>query len=352
MARILYGVHGTGHGHAVRALTLARHFTALGHEFLFVSHGTGADILGREFPVEDIPNPATPIQGHKVAVLATIYSNLSVRSRSRTYIDQVLRLMDRFRPDVTMSDYEYFVPRAARRAGLPCLSVDHQHVITACRHPVPWSQYLSYLSTAWAVKTFFSQAGDYLAISFFRPQVAPGVKVKIVPPLLRETVLQRRASAGGHVVAYQGYTTFKRFFPFLRAIPSEVMVYGFNTAGTDGNLTFKKNSETGFLDDLSSCRYVVCGGSHTLLSEAVYYGKPAISFPIQGAFEQFLNAFYLERLGYGRYFTGFNPRPEIIPAFEASLADYQRNLGRETFCGNPEIFALVEQFIREKRIKY
>ena len=48
MAKILYGVHGTGHGHAVRSLTLARHFAGLGHEFLFVSHGAGADILRRE----------------------------------------------------------------------------------------------------------------------------------------------------------------------------------------------------------------------------------------------------------------------------------------------------------------
>ncbi len=352
MARILYGVHGTGHGHAVRALTIARHFAGRGHEFLFVSHGTGASILRREFPVEEVPNPATPIQGHKVALAGTIYSNLAVRSRSRTYIQQILRLMDRFQPEVTLTDYEYFVPRAAAAAGLPCLSVDHQHVSTGCRHPVPWAQYFSYLSTAWAVKTFFSRAPDYLVISFFRPQPCPGVRVKILPPLLRETVLQRPASGGDHVVAYQGYTTFKRFLPFLQAIPSRVAVYGFDTEGIDGNLDFKKNSETGFLDDLSSCRYVVCGGSHTLLSEALYYGKPVISFPIQGAFEQFLNAWYLERLGYGRYFTGLNPRPEIIPAFESGLADFRSNISRENFCGNPEIFALVEQFIREKRLTY
>ena len=352
MAKILYGVHGTGHGHAVRSLTLARHFAGLGHEFLFVSHGAGADILRREFPVEDVPNPATPIRGHKVALAATIYSNLSVRRRSRTYLDQIFRLMERFQPDVTMSDYEYFVPRAAHRAGLPCLSVDHQHVITACRHPVPWAQYPAYLSTAWAVKNFFSQASDHLVISFFRPQVQPGVRARVLPPLLRETVLRRQPSGGDHVVAYQGYTTFKRFLPFLRAIPSKVMVYGFDTTGADGNLRFQKTSETGFLDDLASCRYVVCGGSHTLISEALYYGKPVISFPIQGAFEQFLNAFYLERLGYGRYFTGLNPDPLIIPAFEAQLEDFRRNLGQETFCGNPEIFALVDQFIREKKLKY
>ena len=51
---------------------------------------------------------------------------------------------------MTLSDYEYFVPWAAHRAGVPCLSVDHQHVITACRHPVPWRHYPSYLSTAMA----------------------------------------------------------------------------------------------------------------------------------------------------------------------------------------------------------
>jgi uncharacterized protein (TIGR00661 family) len=350
MAKILYGVHGTGHGHAIRALALARHLAGLGHEFLFVSHGTGADILRREFPVEDLPNPATPVRGHKVALMATIYSNLSVRSRSGTYINQVLQLMDSFQPEVTLSDYEYFVPLAARRAGVPCLSVDNQHVITACRHAVPWTQYPAYLSTAWAVKTFFSRASDHLVTSFFRPPVAPGVRARILPPLLRETLLQRSPSDAGHVVAYQGYATFKRFFPFLRTIPSEVMVYGFNIAETDGNLTFKKNSENDFLDDLSSCRYVVCGGSHTLLSEALYYGKPVLSFPIQSAFEQFLNALYLDRLGYGRYFNGLNPRPEIIPAFEARLEDFRRNLGQETFCGNPEIFALVEQFIRERKL--
>jgi uncharacterized protein (TIGR00661 family) len=352
MAKILYGVHGTGHGHAVRALTIARHFAGLGHEFHFISHGTGADILRREFPVTDVPNPETPIRDHKVAVAATIYSSLKVRCQSNTHLRQILQLMERFQPDATLSDYEYFVPQAARRAGLPCLSVDHQHVITCCRHQVPWNQYLSYLATARAVRAYFSQASDYLVISFFRPPVRPGVRARILPPLLRETVRARQPQAGGHVVAYQGYTTFKRFLPFLRAIPSRVMVYGFDATGTDGNLQFKKNSETGFLDDLSACRYVVCGGSHTLISEALYYGKPVISFPIQGAFEQTLNAIYLERLGYGRQINGLNPDPGLIPGFEAKLEEFGANIARETFCGNPEIFALVEQFIREKRLNY
>jgi uncharacterized protein (TIGR00661 family) len=350
MARILYGVHGTGHGHAVRALTIARHLA--GHEFLFVSHGTGAAILGQEFPVAECPNPPTVVRGHKVDVLATMLAALKVRSRSSRHLRQVLALMDRFQPDVTLCDYEYFVPAAARRTGVPCLSIDHQHIITVSRHPVPWAQYPSYLSTRLAVASMFSRATDYLVISFFQTQVLPGVRAKVLPPLLRESVLARRPSWGEHVVAYQGYTTFRRFFPFLSAIPSPVRVYGFEEERIAGNLHFKKTSEAGFLDDLAACRYVVCGGSHTLMSEALYYGKPVMSFPIQNAFEQWLNALYLERLGYGRFCTGFQPQPAIIPAFEAHLDDYHGNLQKGNFCGNQEIFALVEQFIREKKLDY
>ncbi len=350
MARILYGVHGTGHGHAVRALTIARHFGE--HEFLFLSHGTGAAILGQEFPVEECPNPPTVVRGHKVDAAATLIAALKVRTQSRRHLRRVLMIMDRFQPDVTLTDYEYFLPRAAHRLGVPCLSIDHQHVITMSRHPVPWVQYPSYLSTRVAVASLFSRATDYLVISFFQTPMTPGARAKILPPLLRDSVMERRASSGGHVVAYQGYTTFQRFFPFLSAIPSPVMVYGFNEDRVAGNLHFKKTSEAGFLDDLASCRYVVCGGSHTLMSEALYYGKPVISFPIKNAFEQFLNALYIQRLGYGRYFTGFNPRPEIIPAFEANLERCRANIQTGAFCGNQQIFDLVEQFIREKKLDY
>ena len=48
MAKILYGVHGTLHGHAMRALTIARHFSE--HEFLFVTHDRGTAVLKTRVP--------------------------------------------------------------------------------------------------------------------------------------------------------------------------------------------------------------------------------------------------------------------------------------------------------------
>jgi uncharacterized protein (TIGR00661 family) len=348
MARIIYGVHGTGHGHAIRALTVARHFAE--HDFLFLSHGAGAAILNPEFQVLESPCLVTVVRQHKVAGLATIYQNALILGQSRSSARRLRQIIDRFRPDVALTDYDFFLPRVARRLGLPCLSLDHQHIIGAGRHQLPWRQVPEYLLTKGIIDLLFSTADAFLATSFYRPAELTAVKMRVVPPLLRDQVLACQPGKGDHVVAYQGYETFKRFFPLLETTGRPVMVYGFNQEGRQGNLQFKKNSETGFLEDLAGCSYLICGGSHTLLSEALYLGKPVLSFPITGAFEQYLNAFYLERLGYGIKLLDQKPSPAIIPAFEAQLERFQDNISRGHFCGNQEIYDLISHFIEHRTL--
>ncbi|MEW6659016.1 MAG: glycosyltransferase family protein [Thermodesulfobacteriota bacterium] len=351
MAKILYGVHGTAHGHAIRALSIARRFPE--HEFLFVSHEAGPAILQGEYPVVDIPSLGTVFAQHRVDTLATLRLNYPVVRDRKVLMRRVLDLIESFKPDAVISDYEFFLPRACRKIGVPCLSIDHQHVITACRHPIPWREYPSYLATSLAVKQLFSRATDYLVISFFQPEVRPGFRAKILPPLLRDTVLAREPRDGDHVLVYQSYITdFRKFLAFVEALKRPVIVYGVKKEGREGNLLYKPKSEEGFLDDLATCAYVVCGGGHSMISEALYYGKPVISFPIKGAFEQFLNAFYLERLGYGRQASGPYLQPEIIPQFESRLEEFRKRIRSAKFCGNPEIFGQVEKFVREKKLDY
>ena len=67
----------------------------------------------------------------------------------------------------------------------------------------------------------------------------------------------------------------------------------------DGNLEYRPRSGDGFVEDLRTARGVVTGGGFSLLSEAVYLGKPVLSIPLRGQFEQLMNARYLERDGYG-----------------------------------------------------
>jgi uncharacterized protein (TIGR00661 family) len=346
MARILYGVHGTLHGHAFRALTIARHFSE--HNFLFVTHDRGMAVLKPEYPVVEIPGPLTIYKNHRVATLPTVLHTFRQFFTQSARLRQVRKLIEDFQPDVALSDYDYLVARASQQVGLPCLSVDHQHIITFCQHPLPWKQRLPYWQLALVIQWLFSQASHYLVISFFRPPLKPGVRGRLAPPLLRESVLTRQPLESGHVLVYQSISPFPNFFSFLQSLPHQVVVYGFHQSRRDGNLTFKENSEEGFLDDLASCRYVICAGSHTLTSEALYYGKPVLSIPFQGAFEQFLNAFYLERLGYGQGLTRFPPGKDFMTGFEAKLRDFRQAISQSETCGNDEVYASVGEFIREK----
>ncbi|WP_305036180.1 glycosyltransferase family protein, partial [Myxococcus sp. AB025B] len=91
----------------------------------------------------------------------------------------------------------------------------------------------------------------------------------------------------------------------LKAAGIPCRVYGLRRDLTedlvDGNLTYRPFSEKGFIDDLRTSRGVVASGGFTLMSEAVYLRKPVLSIPLEGQFEQIINALYLEQLGYGMY---------------------------------------------------
>lgn len=344
MARILYGVHGTGRGHAIRALTLAQHFRQ--HDFLFVCHGEAARLLGRQFEVYECPNPVTPVGSHRVEAAAALLKTAATLSGASRWMREVAHAAEGFKADCAITDYEFFVPHVACKLGLPCLSLDNQHVITLGRIDVPLGLLPSWLATAASVRLLFSSAGQYLISNFF--EVAPrraSPSLRQVGPLLRREVIAREPRAGDHVVAYQGYPTFDAFTEQLAKLDREVRIYGLGERPGHRRIVFKRFDEQAFLDDLASCAYVVCGGGHTLISEALHWRKPVLSIPIRGAFEQFLNAHYLERLGYGTRSDLATFSLQELHAFEARLDSCRSRIAGASFCGNDAAFAAIDDFI-------
>ncbi len=349
MARILYGVQGDAHGHAVRALTVARHYPQ--HEFLFVSHSKGAAFLSPSFRVLECPGPVNVIRGHRAASLPMLRLNLGFWIKRNESEEFLLKAIDRFRPDFSITDYEFFVPRISRRLGVPCLSIDHQHIIACCSCEVPLRQLPGYLGLRLALSGLFSEASEYLVISFFGAAPTRCRTVyRVLPPILRESVLQMQPEEKGYVVSYQSTPTSASYLTLLQSIGRPVAVYGQHVEGKEGNLHFKRYSEERFLEDLAGCSYVICGGGHTLMSEALYLGKPVFSFPITGLFEQYLNASQLARLGYGRYSTDLQVSPDAIRAFEKDLGRFRKNIARGWFYGNGEVFSRLDRFFRDGTI--
>jgi uncharacterized protein (TIGR00661 family) len=346
MARILYGIHGTGHGHAMRGLTIARKLAE--HDFLFVTNGDAPAVLEKEFPVARLENLGTVCRGYSVDLPATVAHAVPILLRRKRITEKLLRIMDDFKPDRCMTDLEYFVPRAARQSGLPCLTLDHQHVITCCRHDLPPDMWFDYFLQGLTPKYLFPPTGENLIISFYAPPLRPEYTARIAPPILRRSVLDLTPCDRGHVLVYQSNSTHRGLLDFRRAATRRsCYIFGYQEGtGREGNLIFRPKSEEEFLELLEGASYVICGGGHTLMTEALFLGKAVLSLPLKAFVEQRFNAFYIERLGYGMQADMFRLRPELLAEFEARLDEFARNAGRGNFCGNELVFSLVEHFLR------
>ena len=138
MARILYGVMGDRPGHMVRSMAVAQSMPH--HQFLFVGGGWTREMSAWGYPVEPAPMASTLYAGSRVDLPGTFLNAMRVFRSRGAAIRKTAAIIRDFDPDLILSDYEYFTPLAARRAGRTCVSLDHQHILTHCLYPHPKGQ--------------------------------------------------------------------------------------------------------------------------------------------------------------------------------------------------------------------
>jgi uncharacterized protein (TIGR00661 family) len=346
MANILYGVHGIGHGHAIRALTIARSFPQ--HNFLFISDSDGYEILRSEYNVLKLPVNGSPAFGHVMPYSGAISSYYKNLLAGKEGMAKVMLGVERFQPDLAITDYEPNLPTICRKIGLSCLSLDHQHIARFGALDLPLAKIVDLALLRIAIWMQFRDIQNHMIISFFDPVITSKRQVKVFPPILRSKVIDRVATEGDHILAYHGYSTTQKFHKFLLSLPYPVRCYGVNENRVDGNVTYRVNSTDHFLDDLASCRYVMSTAGHTLLSEAFYFGKPVMAFPIRNACEQFINGYYLEKKGYGLMNDAFHPSTDILDIFERNRAVYKKNIQNDSFCGNETVMTVLNRYFNTK----
>nr|WP_279383593.1 glycosyltransferase family protein [Methanobacterium formicicum] len=106
-------------------------------------------------------------------------------------------------------------------------------------------------------------------------------KSKYFPPVLREAIMNLKPYNGEHVLVYQTSDSNVKLLDILKKFDDEFIVYGFHQDGRDENLRFKNFNEDEFFQDLARARAVIANGGFTLISEALYLGKPVLSVPVK-----------------------------------------------------------------------
>jgi uncharacterized protein (TIGR00661 family) len=334
--RILYGVNGEGMGHATRSELVISSLLD-GHEVRVRTSGAAyAYLSGMLENVDEVFGPSFAMDQGEIRRWASFTGTLSAARRELPgNVRDWMTSTAEWKPDVVVTDFEPLSGIYARLSRTPLVCVDNIHMIDRCRHDPEIMQGAveDYQLARTVVRAMVPKAGDYVIPTFFYPEVSKG-RTTLVPSILRSAILDSEPTRGEHLVVYSGGGD--DLIDTLRDAPLPVHLYGMrdgHEVGTsDGAIEFRPRSVDGFLEDLVGCRGVVTGGGFSLLSEAVYLGKPVLSMPLKGQFEQLMNARYLEAEGYGTCATRIDDAE--LSRFLARLDEFDERLAGYSQDGN------------------
>lgn len=335
--RILYGVTGEGMGHATRSKVAIKHLLSNAHLVKIAASGRACKFLAKDFDVIEIGGLEIKYADGAMDIAQSIVHNLRAMPLIVARNVPAYKEIERFAPEVVISDFDSFAYLYAKSHQLPIVSIDNIQMIDRCVHP---SQITVGVEGDFnTAKSFVSGklpiCNRYVITTFFYPPVNPLYRANtiLVPPILRDVILKAEPRIGGHVLVYQTSGSDTRLLSMLNSFADQkFIVYGLGKDGISQNCIIKNFREQEFVDDLASCKAVVTNGGMSLIGEALYLQKPIYSVPIRGHFEQIMNARYLAGLGYGMTSDWFEPVTfaeflKLSPRFASIIRSVQRQNG-------------------------
>lgn len=354
--RIIYGVVGEGMGHATRSRVVLEHLLSRGHEIRVVVSGRAHRFLVERFrgqagiAFEEIHGLHLAYEGSRLDLAASVLENVREAPRGlRRNLEVYTRMADDFAADAIVSDFESWAYLYGLARRIPVISIDNMQVLNRCAHDefVTDGGGHSFHFARAAVKVKLPGAFHYLVSSFFYPPVRRA-RTTLVPPILRPEILSARRRPGRHILVYQTSAANQSLLPLLQRLPQEFRVYGLGRDSREGNVTLCTFNERRFIDDLRTAAAVIAGGGFSLMCEAVHLHVPMLSCPVEGQYEQELNARYLHELGYGRFTRHLDE--ETIGDFLCGLDEMSNRLQSYDRTDNTVIMGCLDELLEDIRL--
>ncbi|MGD8926397.1 MAG: glycosyltransferase family protein [Thioalkalispiraceae bacterium] len=345
MARIVYGVSGEGSGHSSRAREIVTHLINQGHEIKVASYDRGYRNLCDDFDVHEIAGLTIVSQDNKVSPIRTLLTNLrGLPDGVKTFRKTRKKLFKHFRPDFVFSDFEPTTAYLANYYKIPLISLDNQHRMRYMDYSKPAEYLKDALVTETVIRAMVPRPDISLVTTFHFGEVKNN-HTFLFPPILRESVLALTPEMGNHILVY-ATSGFESLLSRLKQFAGEsFIVYGYDKEQQDGNIIYRPFSKQGFLDDLASCKAVIATAGFTLITESLYLAKPYLALPMEGQFEQVLNALMLDDLGYGK--ASFTLTDNDIADFLNNLPGYYTRLQSYPHEGNSKILSFIDSLLKD-----
>lgn len=289
---------GEGFGHAARACALVGALLP-DYEIEFWVPETIQPLLKSTFP--EVPIRTIPLVGlvkknHRVRIFLTGLKTIPLLFFSFKKIDELAELLRSEKISAVISDYEPLVARAAKKAKLPLLALNHQGVIE--------HRFFD------GIDHFFAKLANWTMMPYFTSWVVSSFYNGDVGPILRERVDTLVPTSGDYVFVYLKPSFKDKLLEMLKAFP-------------EVKFRFFPDPEHDFLEALAGAKAVIAPAGHQLICECLVLKKPALVFPEKMQYEQRLNAEMLERSGWG--LNGDNGEmKDNVNAFLKSLSEFPK----------------------------
>lgn len=290
--KILYGVQGTGNGHITRARHMAKAFALqpqIEVDYIFSGREPEKFFDMDVFPGYQSKRGLTFVtKNGRINHLRTIAKNIP------TNLFQDIKNVNIKNYDLLINDFEPLSAWAARRAGVPSLSISHQ---AAFLHNVPKQSegMLDKLITKYFAPTQYNLGTHWYHFGHH-----------IIPPFVSEELINKSEQRAidikdsNRILVYLPFENLKTIRQQLHILSDRKFICyhpSIQEVQQDANISWQALSTQGFKEDLLNCSGVICNSGFELSTECLSLGLPILVKPLQKQYEQLSNAYTLKSLG-------------------------------------------------------
>ncbi len=313
--RYLFVVQGEGRGHFTQALTLRKMLERNGHEVVGVMVGCSKKRRIPEFFSEKIscetirfqsPNFLPSPRVKRSSLLLSILYNILLLPQFIASMFTIKKTISEIQPDVVVNFYELMcgLTYGIFNPQVPMINIAHQYYFMT--HHFEYSgdkvlrfRLLNFYSWCTSLRSY-----KRLALSFRQERCGHESNIRVVPPLLRDKVLQVSRSSGKYV---HGYLLNAAFAHELQQwseqnLDQPMHIFWDKKSANEVEmltpmLAMHRLNDDLFLQYMAGCKAYATTGGFESVCEAMYLQKPVLMVPTH--IEQECNVIDAMRSGAG-----------------------------------------------------
>ncbi len=315
-------VQGEGRGHLTQALTLEKMLRRRGHEVVGMLVGRSE---ARELPAFFLQRAQAPVQGflspnflpsktnQRIGLGRSILYNIVKSPQYMASIHFLQQQIKESGADLIVNFYEILtgITNFLFRPSIPMVCIGHQYL---CLHPdysFPVAHPSSQKLMLGFTRATCMGAARKLALSFRFMADDDSQQLSVVPPVLRDEVLDIPRHHGSYITGYILNAGFSQQVRQWHEAHPDIPLHFFwdkrdaaETTRIDDTLTFHRIDDQKFLYYLANCRAYATTAGFESVCEAMYMGKPVLMVPAH--VEQECNAHEAWLQGAGVVASTFN----------------------------------------------